>query len=166
MVKDLFLCTTCMCMLSHSVTFDSFSRPTLGDLMDCSLPGCSVHGIAQAGILEWVAIPFSRESSPPREPTWVSCVSCIGRWILYPLSHLGFPWMALTPYTLHVLFVRKSVSFIKMSFLNTRIQGLFMFILPFVVHFKCLMDYWTKYFWLSFLWKSVLFFLNKFLIFP
>ena len=29
--------------------------------MDCSLPGSSVHGILQAKILEWVAIPFSKE---------------------------------------------------------------------------------------------------------
>ena len=36
---------------------------TLGDPLDCSPPGSSVHGISQAGILEWVAIPFSRESS-------------------------------------------------------------------------------------------------------
>ena len=36
--------------------------------MDCSLPGSSVHGILQARILEWVAIPFSREASPPRSP--------------------------------------------------------------------------------------------------
>ena len=34
--------------------------PTLWDPMDCSLPGSSVHGILQARILEWVAIPFSR----------------------------------------------------------------------------------------------------------
>ena len=35
--------------------------------MDCSLPGSSVHGIFQAGILEWVAISSSRGSSEPRE---------------------------------------------------------------------------------------------------
>ena len=34
--------------------------PTLCDPIDCSLPGSSVHGIPQARILEWVAIPFSR----------------------------------------------------------------------------------------------------------
>ena len=33
--------------------------PTLGDPMDCSLPGSSIHGILQAGVLEWVAIAFS-----------------------------------------------------------------------------------------------------------
>ena len=41
--------------------------PIVCDLMDCSLPGFSVHGIFQARILEWVAIPFSRGSSQPRD---------------------------------------------------------------------------------------------------
>ena len=39
------------------------SCPTLLDLMDCSLPGSSVHGICQARVLEWGAIAFSRVSS-------------------------------------------------------------------------------------------------------
>ena len=39
---------------------------TLHDPMDCSLPGSSVHGILQDRILEWVATPFSRESSQSR----------------------------------------------------------------------------------------------------
>ena len=38
------------------------SCPTLSDLMDCSLPGSSVHGIFQARVLEWGAIAFSRPS--------------------------------------------------------------------------------------------------------
>ena len=38
------------------------SCPTLGDPMDCSLPGSSVHGIFQARVLEWVAIAFSGEA--------------------------------------------------------------------------------------------------------
>ena len=33
--------------------------PTLSDLMDCSLPGSSIHGIFQARVLEWDAIAFS-----------------------------------------------------------------------------------------------------------
>jgi len=33
--------------------------------MDCCLPGPSVHGILQAGILEWIAIPFFRGLSDP-----------------------------------------------------------------------------------------------------
>ena len=45
----------------------SQSSQTLCDLMDCSLPGSSVHGILQARIMEWVAFPFSRGSSQPRD---------------------------------------------------------------------------------------------------
>ena len=48
------------------------SCPTLCDLVGCSLPGCSVHGIRQARILEWVAISFSRGSSWSRDQTRVS----------------------------------------------------------------------------------------------
>ena len=43
--------------------------------MDCSLPVSSVHGILQAGKLEWVAISFSRGSSQPRDQTQVSCIA-------------------------------------------------------------------------------------------
>ena len=46
------------------------SCPTLCDLMDFSPPGSSVHGILQARIVEWVAVPFSRGSSRPRDQTW------------------------------------------------------------------------------------------------
>ena len=59
------------------------SCPTLCDPMDCSLPDSSVHGILQARILERGAMPSSRGSSPPRDGTLVSCVSCIGRRVLY-----------------------------------------------------------------------------------
>ena len=45
---------------------------TLCDPMDCSPAGSSAYGILQARILEWVAIPFSRGSSPPRDRTQVS----------------------------------------------------------------------------------------------
>ena len=40
---------------------------TLCDPVDCSPPHSSVHGIFQARMLEWVAIPFSKESSPLRD---------------------------------------------------------------------------------------------------
>ena len=50
------------------------------DPVDCNPPGSSVHGISQARVLEWVAISFSRGYSPPRGRT---CVSCIGRRVLY-----------------------------------------------------------------------------------
>ena len=54
---------------------------TLGDPMDCSLPGSSVHGILQARILKWVGIPFSRGSSQPRDQTQVSCIA--GRFFIF-----------------------------------------------------------------------------------
>ena len=47
------------------------------DPMDWSPPGSSIHGILQARILKWVAIPFSRGSSQPRDWTQVSCI--VGR---------------------------------------------------------------------------------------
>ena len=56
--------------------------PTLCDLMDCNPPASSVHGVFQARILESVVISYSRESFQPRDPTHVSCISCIGRQIL------------------------------------------------------------------------------------
>ena len=43
--------------------------PTLCNPMDCSLPASSVHGILQARILEWVAMPSSWGSSQPRDQT-------------------------------------------------------------------------------------------------
>ena len=50
---------------SHSVVFNC--------LQSCGgPPASSLHGILQARILEWVAIPFSREYSQPRVPTQVS----------------------------------------------------------------------------------------------
>ena len=48
--------------------------------VDCSLLGFSVREIAQARILEWVIIFFSRGFSGPRDGTRISCIS---RWILY-----------------------------------------------------------------------------------
>ena len=68
--------------------------PTLSDPMDCSLPGSSVHGILQARILEWVAIPFSRGSFPTQgsNPGLLHC-----RQILYQLSYKGSPQDSLAP---------------------------------------------------------------------
>ena len=50
------------------------SSPALCNLKDCSPPGCSVHGISQARILNWVAISSSRVSSWLRDGTHVSCI--------------------------------------------------------------------------------------------
>ena len=49
--------------------------PTLCDPMDYSLPGSSVHGILQAGILECIAISFSRGYSQQRDQTRFSCIA-------------------------------------------------------------------------------------------
>ena len=55
----------------------SLSRIWLCTSMDCSLPGSCVHGILQARILGWIAFPFSRGSSQPRDWTQVSHI--VGR---------------------------------------------------------------------------------------
>ena len=51
------------------------SCPTLCNPMDCSPPGSSVHGILQARILEWVAVPSSKGSFQPKDQTCVSCIA-------------------------------------------------------------------------------------------
>ena len=74
------------------------SYPTLCDSMDYSLPGSSVHGILQPRILEWVAVPFFRESSQPRDRIKISCI--VGRFFIvcatreaqeYPFFR-GYSW--------------------------------------------------------------------------
>ena len=66
-------------------------RLALRDPMGCSLLGSSVHGILQARILEWVAIPFSRGSSWPRDWTWVSCIA--GRFFAIWVNSGGYMLM-------------------------------------------------------------------------
>ena len=51
------------------------SCPILCDPTDYSPPGSSICRILQARILEWIAIPFSRGSSQPRDQTQVSCIA-------------------------------------------------------------------------------------------
>ena len=58
-------------------------RPALCNPMDCSPPSSSVHGSAEARILDWVVISFSRGFFPPRYQTQVSYTHCIIRHILY-----------------------------------------------------------------------------------
>ena len=64
--------------------------PTPCDSMDCSLPGSSVHGILQAGILEWVAMPPSRDLPDPRIEL---VILCLLHWQLgsLPLAPPGSP---------------------------------------------------------------------------
>ena len=67
-------------MLSKSMKWSEMKWKSLSSVQlcnpkDCSLPGSPVHGILEARILEWVAIPFSRVSSWPRDQTRVSCIT-------------------------------------------------------------------------------------------
>ena len=77
------------------------------DPTDCSLPGSSVHGILQARILEWDTISFSRGSSWPRNPTWVSCIA--GRVLIN--------WDSILPYFSHLLLKTFYPVFLRLSFL-------------------------------------------------
>ena len=63
-----------LCFICAVLYLVTPSCPTLCSPMDCSPPGSSVSGILQARILKWVAIPFSRGSSQPRDWTGVSCL--------------------------------------------------------------------------------------------
>ena len=70
---SIYWCSVCMYTQSLDLIW-------LCDPVDCSPPGCSVHGILQARVLGVVAMPFSGGSFWPRN--WTR-ISCIGRWVLY-----------------------------------------------------------------------------------
>ena len=75
--REIWNCThCCCCAVLYSVVSDC-------DLMDCSPPASSAHGIFQARILEWVAISYSGRSPQPRAQTCISCISCVVRQFLY-----------------------------------------------------------------------------------
>ena len=80
----MYLSTSCMhTQIAKSCRF--FCDP-----MDCSSPDSFVHGIFQARILEWVAMPFSRGYSQLKDQTHVSC---IGRQVLYHWATLeAYPY--------------------------------------------------------------------------
>ena len=70
------LCTFSITLnLKSPVSLVAQLCPTLCNPSDCSPQGSSVYGILQARILEWVAIPFFRGSSSPRDLTQVSCIA-------------------------------------------------------------------------------------------
>ena len=78
---------------------------TLGDPIDCSPPGSSLHGILQARILKWVAISYSRGSSQSRDQTHV--YYCLLHWQVgsLPLVPSGKPCF---PYIHKCCFLRLS----------------------------------------------------------
>ena len=67
------------CMQVHMLLqlLSRFSCVWLCSPLDCNPPGSSVHGILQARILEWVAMPSSRGPFPLRDRALVSCI--VGR---------------------------------------------------------------------------------------
>ena len=81
-INKILLYSTCTCAKLLQ------SCPALCEAMDHSPPGSFVHGISQARILEWIAMPSSRGSSQLRDQTRVSNISCIGRQVLYHQRHL------------------------------------------------------------------------------
>ena len=68
-----FPCRLCVCVCVCVCVLITLSCPTPWDPTDCCPLGFSVHGILQARILRWIAIPFSRGSSQPRVQNLVSC---------------------------------------------------------------------------------------------
>ena len=68
-----------------------------------------LHQLSHEGstrILEWVAYPFSRGSSQPRDQAHISCISCIGRQILY----LGLGWVFMAAQGLSVVVASEAYS--------------------------------------------------------
>ena len=64
-------------VIIYQINHDRLSQAKLLHLCPslCSPMGYTVHGILQTGIMQWVAISFSRGSSQPRDWTWVSCIA-------------------------------------------------------------------------------------------
>ena len=97
------------CVCAHiSSCAHANSCLTLCNPMDYSPPGSSDHGISQTRILEWVAISSSKESSRPRDQTHISCVSCIGRWILYHWATREAPYKLYFPTFIQVFSLREN----------------------------------------------------------
>ena len=78
--------------LEHVLDWVVQSCPTVPNSMNCSPPGSSVHGILQARILEWVAMPSSRGSPQPRD--WTHIFDTAGRfftnWATLWECHMDF----------------------------------------------------------------------------
>ena len=76
-LADVFFTTgTTWCVRCECAQWLQFCL-SLWDHKDCSPQGFSAPMVLQARILEWVAMPFSRGSSQPRDQTHISCISCI-----------------------------------------------------------------------------------------
>ena len=94
-MTKLLVVVLCYAVLSHSVVPDSFEIP-----WNAARQAPLSIGILQAKVLEWVALPFSRRSSQPRDQTQVSCIAC--RFFTY--SHQGSPVEMLCDFPISVAF--------------------------------------------------------------
>ena len=106
--------------------------PTLCNSMDCSPPGCSVHGILQARKLEWVAVPSSRSSQPKIKHTSLTSTARAGRFFttsatwevpyiqVFNLKNLNYMQMRTTElifkYQIHQIYIKYIKYIIKVSF--------------------------------------------------
>ena len=92
------ICLNVCCLFYVSQLFLNLSTCVLSHvqlLVTLWTVACQVPlsiGFFQARTLEWVAISSSRESSQPRDQTYDSCISCIGRLVLYHQCHWGGPY--------------------------------------------------------------------------
>ena len=77
----------------HTKSLQLYS--TLDEAMDSSLPGSSVHGILQARILEWVAIPPPGNFPNPGIESVISYVSCIGGEFFTTSAIMPITWINL-----------------------------------------------------------------------
>ena len=113
--------------------------PTLCDPINCNLPGSSVHRYLQARILEWVAIPFSRGSSWPRNWTQISCTA--GKFFTIwatreaPITSIDFYINFISYYLAELLFVLVlllvvSLTISRFIILSTKIDSLTFFSVP------------------------------------
>ena len=73
--------SVCLCVCVSVCVLVAQLFLTLGDPMDCSLPGFSIHGIFHSRILEWVAISFSSR-----------CASCHFKRLRFPISLVFLSW--------------------------------------------------------------------------
>ena len=87
---NFFFFLTFVCSLSRIRLFCN--------LLDCTPPGFSVHGILQARILEWVAVPSSRGSSSPSDQAHIFCIGgqILYRWATWEALLLFNLWVYLT----------------------------------------------------------------------
>ena len=133
--------------------------------MDCNSPVSSVHGLLQVRILEWAAIPFSGESSQPKNWTQVSCSAggYFTLWALFPCQFHNFLplgqiylWLThtsilLMSYTVVDIFDRISywrIGFLQFSLLSLKRewnhQSYLMYVIEKLRNCKTVMEIWKS----------------------